>query len=427
MQIYGLIYIPDNNEPQLFALQNVSVEANIKICQTYKNTTSETIEALYKFPIYENSAIYEFEAEIDGDRKIKGIVHEAKEAAEKYKEAVAAYLLEEELSDTFQCSVGNLTPQQTVVIKITYISELKHDLENERIRFVLPTRLLRDMVRVPGNESPVLNATLTVEVTCRMKSMITSIESPSHLITTELTIGGDNKVAKIQLAEDVSYLEKDFVLVVKTDIIIDRSGSMSGDPIKKAKEALELILRSLPEDCIFNVVSFVSKFTSLFPESNPCTEETFKKALDHANGQVYNVFQIVNLISDSLSKRNDPFFANAARLCSISSCSTSPKSKISIFQDGTSFNRLTDETFQSSKEFYKYFDDSGDKNNNNLKKSIPKVEEKNKLIKEKIWTTSIDIKYLEIELFPKFKEEKEKVNWALEKAEEWITKWVNES
>ncbi|CAG8459723.1 11744_t:CDS:2, partial [Diversispora eburnea] len=73
MQIYGLIYIPDNNEPQLLALQNVSVEANIKICQTYKNTTSETIEALYKFPIYENSAIYEFEAEIDGDRKIKGI------------------------------------------------------------------------------------------------------------------------------------------------------------------------------------------------------------------------------------------------------------------------------------------------------------------------------------------------------------------
>ncbi|CAG8573367.1 2968_t:CDS:2, partial [Diversispora eburnea] len=114
-----------------------------------------------------------------------------------------------------------------------------------------------------------------------------------------------------------------------------------------------------------------------------------------------------------------------------------------------------DGKFLASKEFYKYFDDSGDKINNNLKKSIPKAEEENKLIKEEIWTTSIAIKYLEIVLFPKFKEEseicfekamkilkklviengdgckgnnsEEKVKWVLEKAEEWITKWVNES
>ncbi|RHZ82643.1 hypothetical protein Glove_106g24 [Diversispora epigaea] len=406
MQLYGLIYVLDDDEPELLALQNVSVEANVvdmisevEICQTYKNTTSKTIEALYKFPIYENSAIYKFEVEIDGDRKIKGIVHEAKEAAQKYKEAVAsgygAYLFEEELSDVFQCSVGNLTPQQTVVIKITYVSELKHDSEDERIRFVLPTTIAPrygssdgsplnpgsndGKVLVPGNVPPVLNATLKVEVTCRMTSMITSIESSSHLITTELNIGGDNKVAKIQLAEDIRYLQKDFVLVAKSKdldqprafleynprtetncimltlvpylasvkstpteliFIIDRSGSMDGDPIKKAGEALELILRSLPEDSIFNVVSFGSNFTSLFPESKPYTEETFKEALAHAksmdasyggteiynvlqwvlqtskkdfptaifvltDGQVYNVDQIVKLISDSLLKRNE--------------------------------------------------------------------------------------------------------------------------
>lgn len=143
-----------------------------------------------------------------------------------------AYLLEEHLPDIFQCSVGNLTPQQTVVIKITYVSELKHDSENERIRFVLPTTIApryqssqgtplnpgsdEGKVLVPGNVPPVLDATLTLEVTCRMTSMITSIESPSHLITTELNIGGDNKLAKIQLAEDVSYLQKDFVLTVKS-------------------------------------------------------------------------------------------------------------------------------------------------------------------------------------------------------------------
>ncbi|RHZ62223.1 hypothetical protein Glove_341g18 [Diversispora epigaea] len=840
MFICGLTYILDNNEPKLLALENVSVEANIvdmisevKICQTYKNTTSKTIEALYKFPIYENSAIYEFEAEIDGDKKIKGIVHEAKEAAQKYEEAVAsghgAYLLEEQLSDIFQCSVGNLTPQQTVVIKITYVSELKHDSESERIRFVLPTTIAPrygnprsndGKVLVPGNVPLVPNATLKVEVTCRMTSMITSIESSSHLITTELNIGGDNKVAKIQLAEDVSYLKKDFVLVAKSKdldkprafleynprtetncmmltmvpylastkstpteliFIIDRSGSMTGDPMNKAKEALELILRSLPEDCIFNVVSFGSAFTSLFPESKPYTEENFKTALDHVksmdasyggteifsvlewvfqtsqdkkkeyidfptaafvltDGQVYNVDQIVELISDSLSKRNDKlrlfslgigdsvshnlvesisragkgyaqfvttqermdkkiigmlknavkppikdykitwideksstdndekptassflnFFkklsSDAAITSTLKYCSTPHKipilysgvrfiiycflskevsppkhiileaicedgpirldvpidpvtlqgSKIHTlgarkmiqdFEEGSSylhqimksnednnldqgiireqivdlgkrfslaskytsflaiderenlqiseakitpkpevqtalyrgysassipinsfmrsvttsfsnsqmshfsgfgalrgtsalvsaaesfksdgnddeneksfnvkrgenveilFNFLRlqsyDGKFLASEEFYKYFDNSGDKVNSNLKKSIPQAEEENKLIKEEIWTTSIAIKYLEIVLFPKFKEEseicfekatkvlkklvmenedgckgnnsEEKVKWVLEKAGEWITKWVNES
>ncbi|RHZ61188.1 hypothetical protein Glove_349g88 [Diversispora epigaea] len=836
MFICGLTYILDNNEPKLLALENVSVEANIvdmisevKICQTYKNTTSKTIEALYKFPIYENSAIYEFEAEIDGDKKIRGIVHEAKEAAQKYEEAVAsghgAYLLEEQLSDIFQCSVGNLTPQQTVVIKITYVSELKHDSESERIRFVLPTTIAPrygnpqsndGKVLVPGNVPLVPNATLKVEVTCRMTSMITSIESSSHLITTELNIGGDNKVAKIQLAEDVSYLKKDFVLVAKSKdldkprafleynlrtetncmmltmvpylastkstpteliFIIDRSGSMSGDPMNKAKEALELILRSLPEDCVFNVVSFGSEFTSLFPESKPYTEETFKTALDHVksmdasyggtkifsvlewvlqtsqdkkkeyidfptaafvltDGQVYNVDQIVELISNSLSKRNDQlrlfslgignsvshnlvesisragkgyaqfvttkermdkkiigmlknavnppikdykitwideksstdnddkptassflnFFkklsSDAAITSTLKYCSTPHKipilysgvrfiiycflskevsppkhiileaicedgpirlevpidpvtlqgSKIHTlgarkmiqdFEEGSSYlhqimkitednnldqgiireqivdlgkrfslaskytsflaiderenlqiseakitpkpevqvrvrgripkgylrraareelfvssstvskpkqtlqelvadilnfpaesfksDRNDDENeksfnvkrgknieilfnflrlqsydgkFLASEEFYKYFDDSGDKVNSNLKKSIPQAEEENKLIKEEIWTTSIAIKYLEIVLFPKFKEEseicfekatkvlkklvmenedgckgnnsEEKVKWVLEKAGEWITKWVNE-
>lgn len=47
--------------------------------------------------MYENSAICEFEAEIDGDKKIKGIVHEAKEAAQKYKEAVYVSVLHRSL------------------------------------------------------------------------------------------------------------------------------------------------------------------------------------------------------------------------------------------------------------------------------------------------------------------------------------------
>ncbi|CAG8744883.1 11979_t:CDS:2, partial [Racocetra persica] len=50
---------------------------------------------------------------------------------------------------------------------------------------------------------------------------------------------------------------------------------------EKASETLQL-LRSLPEDCLFNVISFGSCFDSLFEKSQPYSQESFSKALKHA-------------------------------------------------------------------------------------------------------------------------------------------------
>ncbi|KAF0559042.1 von willebrand domain-containing protein [Gigaspora margarita] len=159
-----------------------------------------------------------------------------------------------------------------------------------------------------------------------MTSVIQSIESPSHHISTELNIDGNPNVSKITLAEQITYLEKDFILVVKSlgldqprafveynpktetncvmltlvpkfaintimselIFVIDRSGSMQGGPMKKASEALQLLLRSLPEDCFFNVISFGSHFDSLFEKSQPYSENSFLKALKHAQEMTAN-------------------------------------------------------------------------------------------------------------------------------------------
>jgi uncharacterized protein with von Willebrand factor type A (vWA) domain len=49
--------------------------------------------------------------------------------------------------------------------------------------------------------------------------------------------------------------------------LLDRSGSMDGSRITKAKEALILFLKSLPEDSYFNVVSFGTNSSKIFDES----------------------------------------------------------------------------------------------------------------------------------------------------------------
>ena len=45
--------------------------------------------------------------------------------------------------------------------------------------------------------------------------------------------------------------------------IVDRSGSMAGSKMEITKQALVLFLKSLPSDCMFEVVSFGSRFSLL--------------------------------------------------------------------------------------------------------------------------------------------------------------------
>jgi hypothetical protein len=142
-------------------------------------------------------------------------------------------LLESESADVFQCSIGNITSGQTIVVKITYVSELKHDSETEKIRFVLPTHIAprygssTSTSTSSSNDGKILepdavlyskesNFYLDLTVTCRMTSIIQSIESPSHKISTEMNIDENPKISKITLADQITYLEKDFILVVKS-------------------------------------------------------------------------------------------------------------------------------------------------------------------------------------------------------------------
>ncbi|GES87009.1 von Willebrand factor A domain-containing protein DDB_G0267758-like [Rhizophagus clarus] len=327
------------------SLRNVSVEAyvvdmiaEVKVIQTYKNVETSTIKASYKFPINESAAVCAFEAEIDG-KKIQGVVKEVQEGVIEYNDmnekGHSAFLLEERHADIFECSVGSILPEQIVIIKFSYVVELKHDEETEKIRFVLPTaiapkygieRNIHCQDFVGFGVSSFVKPELSLLIECKMTSVITNIESPSHFISCEININGNPKISRITLGEQINYLDKDFVLIIKslsldqprafiehnpekdtkclmltlvpkfavnpvlTELIfiVDRSESMYGSSIKKASAALELLLQSLPEDCYFNIVSFGERVDPLFKQSEPNSPSSLSVALLLARTMVAN-------------------------------------------------------------------------------------------------------------------------------------------
>ena len=273
-------------------------------------------------------AVCGFEAEVDG-RKIVGRVQEKAAARKEYESArnagKVASLLNEETPDTFQASVGNVPPAATVAIRITLVSEIKQDGDENQVRFVVPTTIAPRYGYGPVDEPMDASATvLSVNMSCAMSKAITSIQSPSHTIEVHLGAtddGFDPNRARVGLTAD-ALLDRDLVIIVQAlgldepralverhpkdgthaisltfaprfalnpirslelVFIVDRSGSMMGTLVRKAGAALELFLRSIPcEDHYFNVIGFGSHHEALFPKSVPYNAESLKRGALYA-------------------------------------------------------------------------------------------------------------------------------------------------
>ena len=76
--------------------------------------------------------------------------------------------------------------------------------------------------------------------------------------TLELTDAYKAAVENKPFETDMETARGDYVF------FLDRSGSMGGTRINKAKEALVLFLKSLPADSYFNVISFGNSSSRMF-------------------------------------------------------------------------------------------------------------------------------------------------------------------
>ncbi|KAI8808465.1 hypothetical protein BJ742DRAFT_808698 [Cladochytrium replicatum] len=332
--------------PSPLALTSVSVEvmivdmvASVHVVQVFVNDLTESdgnaapnIDANYIFPLPASAAVCSFSAEIAG-RRIEGAVKEKEEARAEFNQAVQegrnAALMESHTSDVFQTSVGNIPPNSTATVQITYITELEQDVDKESLRFVFPASIAPRYGESKFQHVGRSEHRLSIKVGCAMSSgAISTIASPSHTIQMflgEAQAGSqsskvDNRHARIELTSLEPSLDKDFVLTlsaanldkprcviergenqdftamltltprfalkpIRSEIIfvVDRSGSMHGTKIAQTRSAMHLFLRSVPPRSYFNIIGFGNSLDALFLTSAEYTQETLKTATAHVD------------------------------------------------------------------------------------------------------------------------------------------------
>ncbi|OJD34549.1 von willebrand domain containing protein [Diplodia corticola] len=293
----------------------------------------------YTFPLYDGVSVVAFTCRVAG-RLIKGQVKEKEKARQDFRQAAergqVAGLLEQlpDAADVFTTTVANIPPAATIVAEITYLGELKHDAEVDGIRFTIPTAIAPRYGQYPGEllANPQAHASSGMEIVIDAVSddgsPIQQLRSPTHPIavslgTTSMAPDAEPTTTKASatLSLGTAELDKDFIiqlvakdtgnptailethpripqqralmatLVPKFSLpsirpeivfICDRSGSMGdGRKIPTAIQALKLFLKSLPVGVKFNICSFGSDYTFLWPKSKSYSQDSLEEAIKH--------------------------------------------------------------------------------------------------------------------------------------------------
>lgn len=316
--------------------------SRVRVTQEFENPFKEKIEAVYTFPLPQNAAVDDMTMQVGNRtvrgrilaREEARIVYEAA----RTKGQVAS-LLDQERPNIFTQAVANILPGEKVTVTISYVETLKY--EDGVYEFVFPmvvapryvpgTPVSRGERGTSPNTTQVPDASritppiatngmraghdISVEVSLNAGVPIEELKSSSHEIEVERPNGWS---ARVSLKNKTEIPNKDFVLKYdvaggrvedallthRTDkggfftlilqppdrvtvedltpkeivFVLDTSGSMSGFPIEKAKEAMKLALDGLHPQDTFNLITFAGDTHILFPQPVAATSENMQKA-----------------------------------------------------------------------------------------------------------------------------------------------------
>lgn len=330
-------------------LKHTSVKAEISgflsrvtVTQEFTNPFNEKIEAVYTFPLPQNSAVDDMTMVV-GDRTVRGRILRREQAEAAYEAAKTngqvASLLNQERANIFTQSVANILPGEQVKVTISYVETLKY--EDGSYEFVFPmvvgpryvpgnptgaqgkgfssdTDKVPDGSRITPRPAPAgfrSGHDISIDVSLDAGVPLDSLASKSHEIQ---MVKQNSGRALIQLQNETTIPNKDFILkydvagrkiedavlttrsdrggfftlilqppdrVVPADVmpkelvfVLDTSGSMSGFPIEKAKESMKLAMEGLYPHDTFNLITFAGDEHILFDRPVPATKENLRKA-----------------------------------------------------------------------------------------------------------------------------------------------------
>ncbi|XP_073536455.1 von Willebrand factor A domain-containing protein 5A-like isoform X2 [Phyllobates terribilis] len=252
----GLIVI---GSKQPVPLKGISVDVQVKgfvadVAATlkYKNEEEKAVEAVFVFPMDEDSAVYSFEATVEG-KTIVADLQEKQQAHKTYDEAIKqghqAFLLEEDESsaDVFSCNVGNLPPGQEAEVTLKYVRELPVEADGA-VRFVLPAVLNprytpKDQpisVTATRPQVPIGDIPYTLSLSAHFQSAygIAKIVSNCEISPVEYT-NEDKTTAKVSLAEGHKFQRDVELLAYYSEVnkpsVTVEAGLVSSNAAKEPK------------------------------------------------------------------------------------------------------------------------------------------------------------------------------------------------
>ncbi|HCA39446.1 MAG TPA: trypsin [Phycisphaerales bacterium] len=309
--------------------------SRVQVTQQFTNPYNEKIEAVYVFPLPQDSAVSDFIMKI-GDRTIRGIIREREEARRIYEEARSqghvASLLQQERPNIFTQKVANIEPGKSIDIDITYFGALPY--RNGGFEFVFPM-VVGPRYNPPGSSDPIhavprggaqyttdgtavsylapnerSGHDIDINLTLDAGVSIESLKSPTHAVTIDRT---SPVAATVKLSPLDTIPNRDFVLrwevagedlktamLTHTDerggyftlmlvppaelagldrapmemvFVIDCSGSMRGEPLALARQAVKRALRSMQPGDTFQIIRFSQSAAQMAPQPLAATAD----------------------------------------------------------------------------------------------------------------------------------------------------------
>ncbi len=312
------------------------VIAEVRVTQTYANTGSVPLEAVYVFPGSTKAAVHGLTLRV-GDRQIEAVIKERGEARQVYEQAKTegrtASLLEQQRPNVFQMNVANILPGDLVKVELRY-TELLSPVDGE-YRFVSPgvvgprysnrpaaghaadpTEAFVQNPYLPENsgvEPPAFDLRVHIDggvpvrdAACTTHNTRIRYASPTSLDValdgTQPDAGNRDFILRYRLTGDALQAglllaqgdhENTFLAMIQPParpvaadlpardyvFILDVSGSMRGFPLDTAKTLMrDLLAAPRPKDT-FNVLLFAGDSRVFSAESLPATDTNVARAI----------------------------------------------------------------------------------------------------------------------------------------------------